>query len=159
MKTAIIYATHHGTTETVAKQILNQLHPQAVELINLSHNKQPDLAGYDRIILGSSIHAGKNQAAMQNFCKKNMPELLQKQVGLFLCCLNEKEFEHSLDLAYPEILRNHALDIQLMGGEYKLDKMNFIERLLVRKIAGVSESKSMINYTGLNSFVSKLQKA
>lgn len=158
MKTAIIYATHHGTTETVAKQIQQQLLPQQVELINLAHNKQPDISTYDRIVVGSSIHAGKNQSVVQKFCSKNMPELLQKQIGLFLCCLNEKEFEQSMANAYPEILRNHAFDVKLMGGEYKMDRMNFIERFLVRKIAGVTQSQSLINYTNINNFVNNLRK-
>jgi len=158
MKTAIIYATHHGTTETVAKQIQQQLLPQQVELINLAHNKQPDISTYDRIVVGSSIHAGKNQSVVQKFCSKNMPELLQKQIGLFLCCLNEKEFAQSLANAYPEILRNHAFDVELMGGEYKMDRMNFIERFLVRKIAGVTQSQSLINYTNINNFVNNLRE-
>jgi menaquinone-dependent protoporphyrinogen oxidase len=158
MKTAIIYATHHGTTETVAKQIQHQLLPQQVELINLAHNKQPDISIYDRIVVGSSIHAGKNQTVVQKFCSKNMPELLQKQIGLFLCCLNEKEFEQSLTNAYPEILRNHAFDIELMGGEYKMDRMNYIERFLVKKIAGVTQSQSLINYNNINNFVKSLRK-
>jgi menaquinone-dependent protoporphyrinogen oxidase len=158
MKTAIIYATHHGTTETVAKQIQQQLLPQQVELINLAHNKQPDISIYDRIVVGSSIHAGKNQTVVQKFCSNNMPELLQKQIGLFLCCLNEKEFEQSIANAYPEILRNHAFDIELMGGEYKMDRMNFIERFLVKKIAGVSQSQSLINYNNINNFVKSLRK-
>ena len=81
MKTAIIYATHHGTTETVAKQIQQQLLPQQVELINLAHNKQPDISTYDRIVVGSSIHAGKNQSVVQKFCSQNMPELLQKKIA------------------------------------------------------------------------------
>ena len=158
MKTAIIYATHHGTPETVAKQIQHQLLPQQVELINLAHNKQPDISIYDSIVVGSSIHAGKNQSVVQKFCSKNMPELLQKQIGLFLCCLNEKEFEQSLTNAYPEILRNHAFDIELMGGEYKMDRMNFIERFLVKKIAGITQSQSLINYNNINNFVKSLRK-
>ncbi len=85
-----------------------------------------------------------------------MSELLQKQIGLFLCCLNEKEFEQSMANAYPEILRKHAFDVELMGGEYKMDKMNFIERYLVKKIVGVTQSQSLINHESLNRLLSKL---
>ena len=156
MKTAIIYATHHGTTEMVAKKIQQHLQPQQVDLFNLAHNKQPDISTYDRIVIGSSIHAGKNQSVVQKFCNKNMPELLQKQVGLYLCCLNEKEFEQSMANAYPEILRNHSFDIELMGGEYKIDKMNFIERYLTKKIVGVTQSQSLINSENIDRLLSKM---
>ena len=158
MKTVIIYATQHGTTETVAKHIQNQMRPETIELINLATNKQPDLSPYDVIILGSSIHAGKNQPVMQAFCKRNIPGLLQKNVGLYLCCLNKKEFEQNILQAYPEILRNHAFDMQLMGGEYKMDKMNFIERFLVRKITGINRSQSAIDYDSINRLTDKMRK-
>ena len=158
MKTVIIYISHHGTTETVAKQIQSQLQPQIATLINLSENKHPDLSNYDIVLLGSSIHAGCNQSQMQNFCKKNMPELLQKQIGLFLCCMNIPEKEQSMQLAYSEILRHHAFSIQFMGGEYKTDKMNFIERFLLKKIAGVTESQSSIDYEGINRMVDETKK-
>ena len=142
MKTGIIYTSHHGTTETVAKEIQCLLLPQVIELVDLANHKQPDLSNYDMVLLGSSIHASHNQSRMQNFCKKNMTELLQKQVGLFLCCMNESEKEQSMQNAYCEILRHHAFSSQFMGGEYKMEKMNFIERILLKRIAGVTESKS-----------------
>jgi hypothetical protein len=36
--------------------------------------------------------------------------------------------------------------------------MNFIERFLVKKIAGITQSQSMINYGNINNFVSSLQQ-
>jgi len=157
MKTVIIYSTHHGTTETVSKNIQDQLHPQKIELINLATNNQPDICLYETVILGSSIHAGRNQRSMQDFCKKNLPELLQKNIGLFLCCMNEGQSEQNIQNAYPEILRNRAFSIQIMGGEYRLEKMNFIEKFLVKKIAGVSRSRTNIDYSLVNQFVSKIK--
>ena len=156
MKTAVIYATKHGTTEMVAKKIQRHLLPLQVDLINLARNKQPDISSYDRIVVGSSIHAGKNQSVVQKFCAKNMPELLQKQVGLYLCCLNENEFDQSMAYAYPEILRNHAFSVELVGGEYRTDKMNFIECFLVKKIVGVTEPQSLMNRENIDRLLSKL---
>ena len=157
MKTAIIYSTHHGTTETVAKHMQDQLYPQKVELINLATNKLPDTNNYDIVILGSSIHAGRNQRNMQNFCKRNLPELLQKDIGLFLCCMNEGQNEQNIQNAYPEILRKHAFCVQIMGGEFKMDRMNFIEKLLTSKIVGVTMSQSKLNYPGIDRFVSRIK--
>lgn len=156
MKTAIIYATHHGTTEMVAKKIQQHLLPLQVDLINLAHNKQPDISSYHRIVVGSSIHAGKNQSVVQKFCATNMHELLQKQVALYLCCLNEKEFEQSIAYAYPKILRNHAFSVELVGGEFKTFKMNFIERFLVKKIVGVTQPQSLMNHENINRLLSKM---
>lgn len=152
IKTAIIYATQHGTTEKVAKLIQQQLQPKPIDLINLKVNKHPNIGVYETIILGSSIHAGKNQAIMREFCKKNMPEFLQKRIGLFLCCMNKAESENNIRNAYPEILRNRAFSIQLLGGEYKMEKMNFIEKFLLKKIVSVTASQSDINYPSISEF-------
>ncbi|MFA7043647.1 MAG: flavodoxin domain-containing protein, partial [Bacteroidales bacterium] len=104
MKTIIIYATHHGTTETVAHLIWSKLDSQSTELVNIKKAKHLDLNDYDVVIIGSSIHAGHNQISIRNFCKKNMPELLEKHLGLFLCCMMEgKEATLNLQNAYPEI--------------------------------------------------------
>jgi len=154
MQTLIIYASHHGTTETVANQIQSKLGLNHTKLVRISEVKNLDLDNYDIVLLGSSIHAGRNQNSMQRFCKKNMPELLQKRVGLFLCCMSEgKEAVEAMEKAYPELLRNRAFCIQLMGGEYKIEKMNFIERFLLRKIAGATESQSNIKQDGIDKFV------
>jgi len=156
IKTAIIYTSHHGTTETVAKLIQQQLQPLPIDLIDLKVNKRPCTSNYETIILGSSIHAGKNQGIMQNFCKENMPELLQKRIGLFLCCMNKAESDQNIQNAYPEILRNRAFSIQLMGGEYRMEKMNFIEKFLLKKIVKVTSSQSSINYAAVSGFVKEI---
>jgi menaquinone-dependent protoporphyrinogen oxidase len=156
IKTAIIYTSHHGTTETVAKLIQQQLQPLPVDLIDLKINKHPCTGNYETIILGSSIHAGKNQSVMQNFCKRYMPELLQKRIGLFLCCMNKAESEQNIQNAYPEILRNRAFSIQLMGGEYRMEKMNFIEKFLLKKIVKVTSSQSSINYAAVSGLVKEI---
>mgnify|MGYP000223334955 CR=1 FL=1 len=157
-KIAIIYTSHHGTTETVAKLIQQELQPLPVDLIDLKGNNNPCTGNYETIILGSSIHAGKNQPIMQDFCKKNLPELLQKRIGLFLCCMNKAESEQNMQNAYPEILRNRAFSIQLLGGEYKMEKMNFIEKILLKKIAGITTSQSDINYASVSGLVKKINE-
>lgn len=158
MKTIIIYATHHGTTETVAHLIWSKLDPQNTELVNIKKAKHLDLNDYDVVIIGSSIHAGHNQNSIRNFCKKNMPELLEKHLGLFLCCMMEEE-EATLNLqnAYPEILQNKAFFVQILGGEYKIEKMNYVERLMLKKIAGATESQSNIKYDLIDQFVQEIK--
>jgi menaquinone-dependent protoporphyrinogen oxidase len=151
MKTVIIYATQHGTTEKVAKRIAKSLGD--TQVIALKYAKKIDLSSYETIILGSSIHAGRNQNSMQQFCRKHLPELLQKRVSLFLSCLNPKEFEQSKERAYPELLRKHAIVYELTGGEYLIEKMNFIERFLVKKMVGVTVSKSLLNEEGIDRLI------
>jgi len=45
-----------------------------------------------------------------------------------------------------------------IGYEYNLDKMNFFERILVKKISGAVESISEIDYDAIVRFVNELEK-
>ena len=158
MKTLILYASSHGTTAKVAKRFAESLPTESVALIDLKKTKKIDLSAYEQVVLGSSIHAGHGQRAMQQFCKKHLTELLQKRVVLFLSCLNPKEFEQSKKNAYPELLCHHAIAYHLTGGEYLIEKMNFIERFLVKKMVGVTETKSLLNEEAIANIVSVMKK-
>lgn len=73
MKTAIVFATHHGTTEKVA-QMISKLASGNAELINLKKSGDVNLDDYDRIIIGGSIHAGAIQKRVRRFCYKHMEQ-------------------------------------------------------------------------------------
>jgi menaquinone-dependent protoporphyrinogen oxidase len=61
------------------------------------------LACFDTVIIGGSIHAGQMQGRVKTFCKKNMLDLLQKRVALFMVGMNEPEFENEFNNAFPEV--------------------------------------------------------
>lgn len=143
MKSVIIYSTKHGTTEKVAN-IINALSKEKAELINLKKSKSVDLSQYDRIIIGGSIHAGMVQKRIRKFCEAHMQELSQKPLGLFLSCMEEEKAQEQFNNAYPEELRKAAISTKLTGGEILLDKMNFLERYVVKKMGKMTESVSKI---------------
>ncbi|OIJ14205.1 flavodoxin [Anaerobacillus alkalilacustris] len=134
MKTAIIYATSRGTTEKAAQILCKELQGD-ITLINLKKEKSIDLAHYQGIILGSSIHAGMVQGKMKKFIKAHEKELHSKQLGLFICCMFEEErARQQFELAYPEHLRTSAIASGMFGGEFDFTKMNFFERFIVKKV-------------------------
>jgi len=157
MKTAIVYASSHGTTEKVTGMIAQRLADDQVTIFDLRKARFIDLLLFDRVIIGGSIHAGIIQKRVKNFCNDHMVSLLQKQVALFLCCMNEPEFETQFNNAYPELLRNHSVSNKIIGGEFLFDKMNFIERMLVRKISGVNESISRLDFSKVDELVADLK--
>jgi len=157
MMIAIIYISKHGTTETVALKLHKLLNSEEVRPIDLRVNKNPDISQYDKIILGGSIHAGVIQKRMKSFCESNLESLLKKEIALFLCCMEqgEKAIEQ-FNNAFPEILRMHSIKNEIMGGEFLFEKMNFLEKAIVKKIAGVKESISKINEQKIVEFTSKI---
>lgn len=157
MKTAIIFATSHGTTEKVAQQIQSELGNNA-QLINLKGSKAVDLSQFEQVIIGGSIHAGMMQGKVRDFCKKNLVDLLQKRVALFMCGMNEPDFETEFNNAFPELLRKHAITSKCIGGEFLFERMNFVERFIVNKISGVSQNVSKIDELKIMELVSDLSR-
>lgn len=156
MKTAIIYRSHHGTTEKVANMISEGMGKENSRLINLKTEKNPDLSSFDQVIIGGSIHAGNVQNKVKEFCKNNMVVLLEKPLGLFLSCMEEQQAQDQFDRAYPELLRRHAKSCKLTGGEFNFDRMNFIEKMLIRKISGISSSVSKIDEGKIQELISEM---
>jgi menaquinone-dependent protoporphyrinogen oxidase len=145
VKTAIIYASKHGTTEKVARLIQQKI-TDGAELFFLKEKPQIDLKRFENVIIGASIHAGSIQTEVKHFMEANQTMLLEKNLALYLCCMNEAEEKAQFENNYPEALRNHSLCNAIVGGEYLLEKMNFVERYLVKKIAGATESVSKLRY-------------
>lgn len=154
MSAMIVYMTKHGCTEKAATMLKEHLGGD-VKLVDLKRNKKPDLSGHDTIIIGGSIHAGSIQSEIRKFCESNGEVLLGKRLGLYICCMYEGEVaEKQFDEAYPEDLRRHAAVTGLFGGALLLEKMNFIERKVIKKIAKIEESVSRIDDEAIREFAS-----
>jgi menaquinone-dependent protoporphyrinogen oxidase len=155
MRTAIIYCTTHGCTEKCAAEL--QQHLKESELFNLKKNTPKNLGEFDTIILGGSIHAGHVQRRIKTFCEKNQSLLTEKKLGLFLCCMEEGEkAQEQFDNAFPEVLRQHAATIGFFGGEFDFDKMGFMAKAIVKKVANVEESVDRIAHDSIKTFAQQM---
>lgn len=157
MKTVIIYTTKHGCTDKCAHTLANELDINT-SLKNLETEKNIDFSKHDTVIIGGSIHAGAINKKLRSFVDKNVDSLLQKKLGLFICCMyeGEKALAQFQD-AFPEVLREKAIAHGIFGGEFDLEKMNFLEKAIVKKVANVEESVSNINYANIKSFAEKIK--
>ena len=157
MKTVIIYTTKHGCTDKCAHTLANELDINTA-IKNLETDKNTDFSKYDTVILGGSIHAGVLNKKLKNYIDKNADTLLQKKLGLFICCMYEGEKAlEQFQNAFPEVLREKAIAHGIFGGEFDLEKMNFLEKAIVKKVANVEESVSNINYVNIKAFAEKIK--
>ena len=129
----------------MARIISDTIEASETKLIDLEKNPNPDISQADRIILGGSIHAGMVQKSIKDFYTRNRNTLLQKELGLYLCCMMKEEEVSQFENAFPEDLRKHARASLLPGGEFNFSKMNFFEKTIVKKVSGVKENISMID--------------
>lgn len=158
MKTLIAYCSHHGCTEKTATELKQNL-GSGTELCNLKKDTIPELEEFDRIIVGGSIHAGRIQKKVREFCNKNMLLLLEKELGLFICCMEEGEgAQRELQQSFPEELLMTAKATAYFGGEFNFEKMNFLEKMIIKKVAHVEETTSNINHTSIRNFSEKMDR-
>ena len=157
MKTAINYASKHGTTAFVAGEIKKLLVNDEVVLFNLKEQDRVEVRRFDRILIGSSVYAGSTLPKVRKFVEQNMVELLQKEVGIFVCCMFFDKAQEQIDKGFPQALIEHALSVKHLGGEFRFEDMNMIERFLVKKIAGARESVSKIERQNMGLFIEELQ--
>ncbi|MEN8117436.1 MAG: flavodoxin domain-containing protein, partial [Bacteroidota bacterium] len=111
------------------------------------------------VIIGGSIHAGQIQKRIKEFSIKNLDELQTKELGLFICCMEEGEKAHTqLMEAYPEELHNHAKAATYFGGEFDFEKMNFFQRMIIKKVAHVENNVSKIDHEAIKKFSRKMDR-
>ncbi|ADU28906.1 flavodoxin domain-containing protein [Evansella cellulosilytica] len=153
MKTLIVYCSHHGTTKKAVSVLQKNLNCET-SLLDLREEKYDNvLHDADVVIIGGSIHIGNIQGKLKHFMRDNLFLLLEKKVGLFICCMREgEEARKQFEVAFPEELRSNAIASGLFGGEFLFSKMNFFEKLIVKKVSGVSTDTSKIDEAAMKTF-------
>ncbi len=158
MKTLIAYSTTHGCTHKIAEQMSNYLDGE-VELVNLKKEPSPELSDFDRVIIGGSIHAGQIQKRVKEFCNQHLGELSGKELGLFITCMESGETaQKQLMDAYPESLIDSAKITAFFGGEFDFKRMNFLEKMIVKKVAHVKESTSHVDLESVKKFSRRMDR-
>lgn len=142
MRTLIVYTTKHGCVEKAAN-ILNEKLGGDADLVNLMDELEPDLDPYDAVILGGSIYYGKIQKEMIQFTKNYLAELDQKRIGLFICgaAPNPDVKQKELMEAFPGTLYEKAVYKDVFGDEINFDKLNFMEKMVLRFVKGTLTAK------------------
>lgn len=152
MDTLIAFATKHGCTEKCAEILSGKLTGK-VDLCNLKAVKDVDLSLYDRVIIGGSIYMGKIQKEVREFCTKNLDVLKGKRIGLFICCMRDGEIgEAQLNSSFPQELLSSAVAKEVFGGEFIFNKMNPLEKFIVKRVSKVDKDLSTISEKNISRF-------
>ena len=160
MKTLIIYASSHGCAEKSAQKLADLLGDDT-EVSEVRNLTRIDLEDYQRVIIGGSIHAGRIQTKIKTFCQRYLNQLLEKQIGLFICHMEEDKDKAMKELTdnFPAVLVEHSTANGLFGGEFNFDKMNFLEKFIIKKVAKVTESMSTYKEAKVSEFAEKIKSA
>lgn len=157
MKSLIVYCSSHGTTEKAVRFLSESLEGEVLAVDLKMEKVKFDLGHFDTVIIGGSIHVGNIQRKIKQYIRNNLDTLLEKDVGLFLCCMHDGETAiEQFNNAFPQELRKNSTAMGLFGGEFLLSEMNFLEKQIVKKVSGATVDQSNLDYEAIKEFASKL---
>ena len=159
MQTCIIYMTKHGATKQASFHLAEKL-PGDIQMIDLKDELNPTIDHFDNIIIGGSIYMGDIQKQLKHFVQENLPILLRKKIGLFLCAghPDPKTINEQFQNAFPAALLHHACVKARFGYTYDFYKLNAIERIIVRKIVGIKESTFQLSTEKIEEFATQFKR-
>ena len=156
MSTLIVYATKYGFTKTCAESLAKKL-GENVDIYDLNSNL-PDLKKYDKVIIGGSIYAGKIRKTVMRFCTDNLNTLKEKKLGLFICGMaKEEDAQKQLESSFPQDLLAVCAAKGFFGGECNYEKMNFLEKFIMKKITGSKQSQSKVAEDNITRFAGMMR--
>ncbi|WP_277408385.1 flavodoxin domain-containing protein [Lacrimispora xylanisolvens] len=156
MSTLIVYATKYGFTKTCAEILAKKLE-ENVDIYDLNSNL-PDLKKYDKVIIGGSIYAGKIRKPVMRFCTDNLNTLKEKKLGLFICGMaKEEDAQKQLESSFPQDLLAVCAAKGFFGGECNYEKMNFLEKFIMKKITGSKQSQSKVAEDNITRFAGMMR--
>jgi len=157
MKTLVVYSSKYGATEKCAKMLKDKL-GETCSLANIATESHPPLEDYEIVMIGSSIYAGKMRPEIISFVTKNEEVLQAKNIGVFLCCKDQgQEAISYISQNMPTWVIEKAFIQSAFGHEINLEKMNFVERNILKMIFKVKESYSKIDEKKINETVEAIK--
>lgn len=105
---AVIYAT--GITKNTKKAAEYIARKTGSDIFNLKEITLIDISGYDEIVFGTGIHAGKPYKALVEFIDRNKDALKDKKLHLFIECMyNAEKGDKQRDAVAEQLGIHHAV--------------------------------------------------
>lgn len=137
MKTLIVYATKYGCTKKCAEILKSELRGE-VTISSMKEGKV-NTAAYDTIVIAGSVYMMKLQSVVIRFCKQHKDILLQKKLGIFICCYTPNGTEGFFEKFFPTELLRHASCVICVGGEMDYNKMNVVYRKMFQSLKKIDD--------------------
>ncbi len=148
MKSVIIYSSKNGTTKRCS-QILAQKIGDA-ELLDIKKARGLSLSCYDTVMIGSSIRMGQINKKIRKFCDENAQELLNKNLGLFICSSIEENINRDFNANFDKSLLKNCRYRAWFGGEINLKKTRGIDKFIIKMVVKMFEKNENKNFPQIN---------
>ena len=140
MRIYIPYATTEGQTAKIADYIADVVrdHGYEADTADIGLTKDGVPAGYDGVIVGSSIHMGKHDKLASEYVRHNRDALEQLPSAFFSVSLAAHGDEAEAEGYVEEFETDtgwHPGQVAIFGGALLYTQYGFVKRRLMKKIA------------------------
>ena len=156
MHVLILYATKYGAAREIAQRISACLDGAAVH--DLKQGEIPALAGFDCVIMGSSLYAGSIRKEAKVFLTQHAAQLRDKKVGLFLSGMAPGDAEKYFADNFPADILQAAKAAELLGGIFDPQKAGRMERIIMKAVTKQSGYTNTVSDERIKRFA-ELMKA
>ncbi len=140
-KVLVAYASKYGATREIAEKIGESLTRAGLQVDVVPVGSVRDLSSYRAVILGSAIYIGKWQKEAEAFIQSNQKTLADRPVWIFSSGPTGEGDPVGLVEGWrlpsnlkPVIDRIQPRDIAVFHGHIDPEKVNFMERFVVKNM-------------------------
>ena len=140
-KVLVAYGTKYGATAEIAEKIGEVLRQEGLEADVVRADRAGDLSSYRAVVLGSAVYIGRWRKEAAKFLEDKEAALAEKPVWLFSSGPTDEgdPVELMQGWRFPGKLqpiadRIGARDMAIFHGVADPDKMNFIERWMLKNV-------------------------
>ena len=137
----VAYATKYGATAEIAEKVGHVLREAGLQVDVSPADQVSDLTPYQAVVLGSAVYFGRWRKQAVAFLKANEDALAERMVWLFSSGPTGQGDPEELTQGwnFPESLqpiadRVQARDIALFHGASNVEKLNFIEKWMLKNV-------------------------
>lgn len=140
MKGLIAYATIAGSTANVANVIGKQITQKGHQVDVLKVGEVKSIDGYDFVITGTGVRAGKTYKPFEVFVQKFSDKLKTKPNALFVVCLTMKDDtcenrEEVIKYVDKQKASVNPVDVGTFAGVMDFKKIGFLFAAIIKKMS------------------------
>lgn len=143
-RTLLAYASRAGSTAEVADRVGDVLRNSGIDVDVRSVKDVTEIAGYDSLVLGSAIWAGKPLPEMLRFVAEQRAAMSGMPVAYFILCEQLREYtpaNRQVALGYVTPLRklHEPVSIGMFAGRRDFSKVHPLLRWLLMRVFRFAE--------------------
>ncbi len=133
MSILIIYESKSGYTKECASLLEKELKGKG-RAVHVKQAGKENLKGYDHIVIGSAVYAGRVPSSIRRFVARHKSDLMNLPLSLFVCGTGEEYKDQYFEKNYDHDILKHAERKGWFGGKIILSEHRGLKKMMLASI-------------------------